>query len=359
MNDKQTKIEELKETILEHPAILPRGGGTKPALSTPPDGVTSLEMSAMHGVQEYEPAEFTITALAGTPVLEVEGLLSENGQYLPFDPPLTERGATLGGTVAAGLSGPGRYRYGGLRDFLIGVRYMDGDGKIVRGGGKVVKNAAGFDLAKFLVGSMGGFGALVELSFKVFPKPESYATVRLEIDHLDEVLGTMHQLSTSPLDLHAIDFTPNDHGYIMWIRLAGLSSAMEDRIRNLPGENRTGETIQGVAEAEIWRRINEMTWLPEDWSLVRIPVTPKRICDLEVSLKEINSLRHYSAGGQIAWVGTPDKLDSLDEILSAGDLSAQVLFGPPGKARLGKRNAESFEKRIKAALDPTGRFMEV
>jgi glycolate oxidase FAD binding subunit len=94
----------------------------------------------------YEPGEFTFTALAGTPVGEVKQLLAEQGQYLPFDPLLVERGATLGGVVAAGTAGPGRYRYGGVRDLLMGVRFVDGLGRLVGGGGQVVKESAGVDV---------------------------------------------------------------------------------------------------------------------------------------------------------------------------------------------------------------------
>ena len=160
--------------------VLPRGNGTKTALSAAPDGVTPLDLSGLSGVIEYQPGEFTFTALAGTRVTEIAAVLAEHGQYLPFDPLLAEAGATLGGTVAAGANGPGRYHYGGLRDFILGVRYVDGEGQIVYAGGKVVKNAAGFDIPKLMVGSLGQFGALVEMTFKVFPKPEANATLRLE-----------------------------------------------------------------------------------------------------------------------------------------------------------------------------------
>ena len=139
--------------------ILARGRGTKPPLSTPPEGAVALDVSGLSGISEYEPGEFTFTALAGTPISEIAAALAEHGQFLPFDPPLVEAGATLGGTVAAGLSGPGRYRYGGVRDFILGVRYVDGAGEVVRTGGKVVKNAAGFDISKLMVGSLGAFGS--------------------------------------------------------------------------------------------------------------------------------------------------------------------------------------------------------
>src|SRR5262245_57119285 len=117
--------------------LMVRGAGTKPALSIAREGVQTVDLSGLAAVTEYNPGEYTFTALAGTPVAQVQAMLAEHGQYLPFDPPLVERGATLGGTVAAGLSGPGRYRYGGVRDFILGVRLVDGSGQVVRGGGKV------------------------------------------------------------------------------------------------------------------------------------------------------------------------------------------------------------------------------
>src|SRR5206468_1605473 len=134
-------IDELAEIVSSCPRLLAIGAGTKPRLSEV--DVTKVSMSRMRGIVEYEPTEFTFTALAGTLLQELESTLASRGQYLPFDPLLTEAGATLGGTVAAGLSGPGRIRFGGLRDFILGVRFVDGDGRLLRMGGKVVKNAAG------------------------------------------------------------------------------------------------------------------------------------------------------------------------------------------------------------------------
>src|SRR5207253_308179 len=136
--------------------------------------------AGLRGITEYDPSEFTFTAGAGTPVREIVAALAERGQYLPFDPMLADAGATLGGTVAAGLSGPGRFRFGGLRDFILGVQFVDGEGRVLRMGGKVVKNAAGFDLPKFFVGSVGRFGILTELTFKVFPRPVATRTLRLD-----------------------------------------------------------------------------------------------------------------------------------------------------------------------------------
>ncbi len=209
---------------------LARGRGTKPPLSTSPEGAIALDLSGLSGIIEYEPGEFTFTALAGTPITEIAAALTEHGQFLPFDPPLVEAGATLGGTVAAGLSGSGRYRYGGVRDFILGVRYVDGAGEVVRTGGKVVKNAAGFDISKLMVGSLGALGSLVELTFKVFPKPEAYATLRQSYASLDVALAALYRLTGSAMEIFALDLEPTPDGAILWVRLGGLAAALPERL---------------------------------------------------------------------------------------------------------------------------------
>ncbi len=152
-----------------------RGSGTKPALAIAPSHDRQpLDLRGLRGIVEYEPQEYTFTAY-GTPLAEVNDLLAANGQYLPSTPFV--EGATLGGTVASGLSGSGRLRYGGVRDFILGVRFVDGPGSAtVQGGGKVV-NAAGFDFPKLLTGSIGRLGVIVEVSFKVLPAPPAYRSL--------------------------------------------------------------------------------------------------------------------------------------------------------------------------------------
>src|SRR5690606_9356314 len=159
------------------------GGGSKAGLVAG-DAEVRIDLSALRRLVEYDPGEFTFTAAAATPLREVREMLAAHGQYLPFDPPLADAGATLGGTVAAGRRGPGRLRYGGVRDFLIGIRFVDGRGALVQGGGKVVKNAAGFDLPKLMVGSLGRLGILTELTFKVFPAPPATASLRADFPAL-------------------------------------------------------------------------------------------------------------------------------------------------------------------------------
>ena len=351
-------IEEAQSAVRAHPRLLPRGGGTKPALSTPTDGVTAIDLSAISGIVEYEPGEFTFTARAGTRVVDVMRLLEEHGQYLPFDPLLAERGATLGGTVASGASGPGRYRYGGVRDFLLGVRFVNGEGEVVRGGGKVVKNAAGFDIPKLMVGSLGQLGLLVEMSFKVFPRPEAYASLRLACAALDDALQALHRLCGSQLDVDALDLEPAQSGAVVWVRLGGLASAIPARLDRLRALLGGGDAIEGLDEASLWRGVCELDWAPAGWSLIKVPLTPRRIPLLEQSLAGGTAIRRYSGGGQVAWIASPESAQSFDALLSSQGISGLVLLGPPGRPRLGARVGDTFARRVKQALDPARRFAE-
>lgn len=353
-----TTAAEVQAAVRAHPRLLPRAGGSKPALSTPPAATAVLDLSALRGVLEYRPEEYTFTALAGTPVSEVAALLAEHGQYLPCDPPLAARGATLGGTVAAGLSGPGRYRYGGVRDFLLGVQFVDGSGEVVRGGGKVVKNAAGFDLPKLMVGSLGRLGVLVELTFKVFPRPAAYATLQVDYADLGEALEALHRLTTAPLDLEAVDLEPPGR---LWLRVGGLPDALPARLDRLQQLTRPGEVHRGPEEETLWREVREFRWVPAEHALVKVPLTPRRLRDLDSHLHRTYALRRYSVAGNLAWLACPEDLDSLDALLSSLELGGLVLFDPRGCERplLGLRAGEAFGRRVKQALDPTGRFLEV
>lgn len=352
-------IEELRATVRQAVRILPRAGGTKPALSDPPEAVQSLDLSALSGILEYQPGEFTFTALAGTRVSEIEQILSEHGQYLPFDPLLVERGATLGGTVAANASGSGRYHYGGVRDFLVGVRYLDSQGHLVRGGGKVVKNAAGFDLPKLMVGSLGRLGLLVELSFKVLPKPESFATLRLAFDDLAGALQAMQVASVARLDVDALDLVPEAGGYTLMVRLGGLQAALPSRLQRLRTLFDRGDLIQGEDEAQIWRAARELTWAPPQSALVKAALTPGRIPRLETFLADKPVLRRYAAGGQMAWLAASLPLKTFDEWFRLLKLNGFAFIGPSGWPRLGDFTARPFYRRVKDALDPVHHFLEL
>ncbi len=357
-------VSALQLAIQNRQHIVPCGSRSKSALVAMSGAATVLDTRALTGILEYEPAEYTITARAGTPISEVEAALAENGQYLPFDPPLAQHGATLGGTIAAGLSGSGRYRYGGVRDFLIGVRFVDGQGQLVRGGGKVVKNAAGFDIPKLMVGSLGRLGVLVEASFKVFPRPQSYATLTATYSTISEALIALHKAADARMELEALDLVLDRVDGVrtvptLWVRLGGLEGVMPQRLAQLRSILGTGEVIEGFVEAASWQAAREFSWVPEGWALAKVALTAGRIAALEEKLATTKALRRYVVGGNLAWIAWPSAIGELDTLLTAENLSGLVIRGTTEQPRIGMQTGQVFAQRIKQALDPAGRFLEL
>ncbi len=352
-----TSIEEVQEAVRANSRLIVCGGGSKPALSTASEGQVVLNTSRLSGILEYNPSEYTFTALAGTPLAEINAALAQHGQYLPFDPPFVEQGATLGGAVASGLNGPGRYRYGGVRDFILGIKLVDGNGQAVRGGGKVVKNAAGFDTPKLMVGSLGMFGVLVELSFKVFPKPPARTTVVHTVSPLAQALKVLTQLYTSRLDIDALEFEPGADGLTFFVRLRGLPEGLPARAKHILSLLGGGQTYASESEIDWWSAFKSSTDSAKAASLVKIPLTIQNIPAIEEHLAEGASVRHYSSGGNLLWLRTFKDLDSLDATLKTLNLSGLVITGGAGRPRLGHiRTDEAFERRIKQVFDPLARF---
>ena len=150
------------------------------SITTPPgDGASEciFHPPLLPGLVDYEPTELVVTARSGTGLADLEAVLRDHGQMLPFEPPHFGLGATLGGCVATGLSGPRRASAGAVRDFVLGVRMLDGKGDDLRFGGQVMKNVAGYDISRLLTGSMGTLGLLLEMSLKVLPIPASQLTL--------------------------------------------------------------------------------------------------------------------------------------------------------------------------------------
>jgi glycolate oxidase FAD binding subunit len=343
------KLEFIVDAVRSGEVVLARGGGSKPALS----GQANLELAALSGVLEYDPSEYTFTALAGTTVLEVQELLEHHGQFLPFDPVLVEAGATLGGTVVSGLSGPGRQRYGGVRDFILAVQFVDGLGRVVRGGGKVVKNAAGFDLPKLHCGSLGRFGILTELTFKVFPAPKDWITLRFEFDRINDALEAVIKLGGSSFDLYALELIDKT----VLVRLGGIRQAFSERVENL--ENFLGQHCEVFeVDAAIWREAREFLWQPFGSSLTKIPLTPAKIPSFENRLLEAglqDSVRRYSAGANLAWICV-EEVETLEKVLFDFGLAGLVINGSSHHGLIGKQTGLSMLSRVAQALDPNKIF---
>lgn len=338
-----------------HGRVLPSRGGTKPALSRAPEGVVRLDLRHLSGMVEYDPAEYTFTALAGTPLSVVQAELAAHGQYLPFDPPLASQGATLGGTVAAGLSGPGRLRYGGVRDFIVGVRWVDGSGTVIRGGGKVVKNAAGFDFPKLFTGSMGRLGVMVELSFKVFPAPAARVTCAIDCRDLADAVERMNFLCGQPWEVEALELTVTGAAPQLLVRFMGDEPALTSRAEAvLAATGRGGRILPPAAAAEMWDSLASLRIGTPGAPLVKVPLTPSRIASLEAALAGTEAARHYGMAGNIAWVAGLESA-ALDAILRREEFSGLVLRGD-GPPRIGWLPSAVMEAKVKAAMDPEGKF---
>jgi len=346
-------VDELVEAVRSSPRVLAVGNGTKARLSEV--DATKLSLTRLRGILEYEPSEFTFTALAGTPVRDLVNTLASRGQYLPFDPFLVEAGATLGGTAAAGLSGPGRFRFGGLRDFILGARFVDGAGRLLRLGGKVVKNAAGFDVPKFFIGGLGRFGVLVELTFKVFPARTASVTCRLRSTGVEDSTRLLAEIARSRFEADAIDIPPGDRGIL--VRLAGPASALElmagDLLARWPGEK-----LPSDEAGAIWSRLREFGWAYPGGLLVKVPLTARALPESYQALSSLAGIRiHVSSGGSLAFLSLPGTQgsDELSERLSGLSLTGLTLHGN-APLWLNRRPDPQIAHSVKSALDPGNRF---
>ena len=345
--------EQLAELIQSRPAVRVRGGGTKRSDSD------AVSMANLAGVTRYEPSEYTFTAMAGTPLREVRQLLEQEQQYLPFDPPLTEAGATLGGTVAMGLSGSGRYQFGGVRDFLLGARMVTGVGELVTTGSQVVKNAAGFDLPKLSVGGLGQYGVLTELTFKVFPSPSHSATITFETQGASHAMELMRGLSATKFDLACLDINPAGE---LVVRIGGLRQALAARTERLVRSIRLPyQVAQDEEDANYWRDVGELAWAPAGHGIVKVTLAPSKA--LELATRLAPKPVRFCAGGHLAWIAWPwdDDIRSLDAILH--ELNCPGLLVVTGQStlashnpRLGPHPGGVFAQRLRLALDPDAKF---
>ncbi len=206
------------------------GGGSK-AFWVCPDAQETLAVSDYSGIVDYEPSELVVTVRAGTRLTELESILSENGQMLPFEPPHFGSQATLGGTLACGLSGPRRFAAGSARDFVLGIRMLDGLGNDLSFGGRVIKNVAGFDVSRLMVGTFGSLGVVTEASLKVLPKPVCEVTLEWDLSE-HEAIDRMNRWAGLPLPVSATSF---EEGRLR-VRLSGSEAGVESAARKLCGE---------------------------------------------------------------------------------------------------------------------------
>jgi len=211
-----------------------RGGGTKDWYGQAFAGEV-LDTRAHTGIVDYEPTELVITARCGTPLAEIEAVLAQQNQMLAFEPPhfgsVATPCATFGGAIAAGLSGPRRASGGALRDFVLGAQLMDGKGEVLRFGGQVMKNVAGYDVSRLLAGSLGTLGLILEASVKVLPRPFAETTLRFEMGEIDAI-RKLNEWGGQPLPISASCW----HAGVLALRLSGAQAAVDAAVRSLGGQ---------------------------------------------------------------------------------------------------------------------------
>ena len=319
-----------------------RGGGTKDFYGGASEGEI-LDTRACAGIVSYEPSELVVTARCGTPLAEVESTLGASGQMLAFEPPHFGAGATLGGCIAAGLSGPRRAAAGALRDFVLGVRIVDGRGRLLSFGGQVMKNVAGYDVSRLIAGSLGTLGVIVEVSLKVLPRPVSECTVRLEMPE-GRAIETMNRWAGMPIPLSA---TAWQNG-VLAARLSGPTSALPAAARYLGGEPTAG------AEAELfWEGIREQTdrFFSGPDPLWRLSVPPA------VPPLEVPGAQLIEWNGALRWARTSAPASTVRAAANRVGGHATLFRGPDRSAGVFSSLSPALarlHRELKAVFDPAG-----
>jgi glycolate oxidase FAD binding subunit len=255
-------LSELCQQVLaargaERPIII-RGGGTKDFYGEPGGrrefpAAVALDITAYQGIINYQPAELVITARAGTLLSDIEKTLDEQGQMLAFEPPRFGPSSTLGGCVAAGLSGPRRIAAGSLRDFVLGARLLDSSATVLSFGGEVMKNVAGYDVSRLLAGSMGIFGALLEVSVKVAPKPFFEQTCLFQVGQA-QALALFNQWRSQPLPISATAWFEQSGQGCLYVRLSGSESAVKAGYGKIGGD-----VVSADSAASLWSSLRDHT----------------------------------------------------------------------------------------------------
>ena len=230
MNDLITEwAERIRTAAQKNLPVQIRGGGSKDFYGGALHG-EPLDTGAYRGILEYEPTELVLSARAGTPLAAIEAALAEHHQMLPFEPPHFGN-ATLGGCIAAGLSGPRRAAAGSARDFVLGVRILDGRGDELAFGGRVIKNVAGYDVSRLMTGAMGTLGLILDVSLKVLPVPLAERTQQLQASEMDAI-RMLNAWAATPLPISATCH----EGEILSVRLSGAQSAIDAAAGRIGGQ---------------------------------------------------------------------------------------------------------------------------
>lgn len=324
-----------------------RGGGTKDFYGAALEGEV-LDTRVHSGIARYDPTELVVTARAGTPLAALEAALAEKGQMLPFEPPHFARNggaATVGGCVAAGLSGPRRVAAGALRDFVLGATLLDGRARVLRFGGEVMKNVAGYDVARLLAGSLGTLGVILEVSLKVLPRPAEEQTRRFECTQA-EAIERMNAWAGQPHPISAATW----HAGLLQLRLSGAAAALRAAAARLGGE-----AIGADSAAEYWDAVREQKhpFFAGDAPLWRLAL-PSGTAPLALAGEPF-----LDWGGSLRWLRSDVEPNLLREAAARAGGNA-TLFRARDKAAGAFTPLGALQMRLhrglKAAFDPQGIF---
>jgi len=337
-----------------------RGGGTKDFHGLALRGEV-LDTRPLTGIVSYEPSELVVTVRAGTPLSELEAVLAEKGQCLPFEPPHFGPAATVGGMVAAGLSGPARASVGAVRDYLLGVVLINGRAELLTFGGQVMKNVAGYDVSRLMAGAWGTLGLLTEVSLKVLPVAPAEATLRFECSQAD-ALRRLHAWGGQPLPLNASCWVEDAGVGQLYVRLRGAVAAVDAACRSMGGTRLDNATV-----APDWLACREQT-LP--WFAARRARPGQALWRL--SLPATAPVLALPAGapaliewhGALRWVQAPlGHGDALRDVARAvgGSASLFIADSAGGSSATGQFDLKfpalaQIHARLKHSFDPAGIF---
>ena len=329
-----------------------RGGGTKDFYGEPAAGEL-LDTRSLSGISSYEPSELVVTARAGTPLAELAQVLAAQGQSLPFEPPHCGPGATVGGMVAAGLSGPARASVGSVRDYVLGLNLVNGRGEHLVFGGQVMKNVAGYDVSRLMVGALGTLGLITEVSLKVLPVAPAEATLQFQMPQ-DEALRRLNAWGGQPLPLNASCWVDDAGVGTLFLRLRGAVAAVEAACRSLGG-HRMDNAEAGPDWADC--REQRLPWFAQrgerDLWRLSVPQTAPVLELPEAPLVEWH--------GAQRWVRTePGQAQALRETAARAGGHAMLVRTARGDA--GPRMAplspalDTIQRQLKQQFDPAGIF---
>ncbi len=332
-----------------------RGGGSKDFLAERLAGEV-LDTRELAGIRSHEPSELVVTVGAGTPLAELEAVLARAGQCLPFEPPHLGGAPTVGGMVAAGLSGPARASVGAVRDYVLGATVVNGRGELLSFGGQVMKNVAGYDVSRLLAGSWGTLGLLAEVSLKVLPVAVAEATLRFELPQ-DEALRRLNAWGGQPLPLNASCWVQEQGRGLLYLRLRGAQAAVAAACGSLGGER-----LDTAAVAPDWAacRDHALPWFTErrgrDLWRLSVPQTAPVLDLPEAPLVEWH-------GGQ-RWVAAAPADGARVRAAAAAVGGHATLFrlGYPAAAPALPRfhpvtpALDRIQRALKAQFDPAGIF---